>query len=456
MTIKPCKRVLTMSKKLIPSRSSTELTDYKRVEQLFQRISAHIDIARQTVQRTVNTEMVKAYWLIGQEIVEEEQKGKKRAEYGAYLLDELSVRLTKKYIKGFGVTTLKDARQFYLVYADYSPIRHAVRGEFSNPSFSQNLSWIHYRNLMRISRPEARQFYEIEAEKNNWSGRELERQIGSLLFDRLSLSKDKKGLLKLAKKGQEINEPQDAIKEPVILEFLGLPESHRLVESKLEEALISNMQHFLLEMGKGFAFVARQKRLTLEGTHFYADLVFYHTVLKAFIIIDLKTHPLSHADLGQMQLYVNYFDQEIRTEGDNSTVGLILCTKQNKTMVKYFFGDKKQNVFASKYQFHLPTEKELEAELKREIKAIKHQLNEAETSEEKMNYVPFELENYVNSPVALARIKAMVTQEELAQEMSVLQSYISRIERQKTVTAKTFDKVQQALAALLKKQQVKH
>jgi predicted nuclease of restriction endonuclease-like (RecB) superfamily len=349
--------------------------DPQSIKKLYQRVSAHIDTARKSVQHTVDTEMVKAYWLIGRDIIEEEQKGKKRAQYGSFLLQELSLYLTQKYARGFGMSTLRDARQFYLIYSDYSPIHHALRGE-SPKQLSSHLGWIHYRALMRVTRPEARQFYEIEAEKNNWTGRELERQIGSLLFDRLLHSKDKKGLLRLAKKGQEINNPADAVKEPVILEFLGLPESYRLVESKLEDALIRNMQEFLLELGKGFAFVARQKRLTLEGDHFYADLVFYHTVLKAYIIVDLKTHPLSHADLGQMQLYVNYFDEEIRTEGDNPTIGLILCTKKNKSMVKYFFGDKKHNIFASKYQFHLPTEAELEAELKREIKVIKHQLNE--------------------------------------------------------------------------------
>lgn len=227
---------------------------------------------------------------------------------------------------------------------------------------------------MRVHRPEARRFYEIEAEKNCWSGRELERQINSLLFDRLSKSKDKKGLIKLACKGQEINTPEDAIKEPLILEFLGLPESHRLVESKVEEAIINNLQNFLLELGKGFAFVARQKRLTLDGDHFYADLIFYHVILKCYTIIDIKSRKLSHADLGQMQLYVNYFDQEVRTESDNPTIGLILCTKKSDAMVKYMLGDKAKQIFASKYQFHLPTEAELEAELKREIKEFQNQL----------------------------------------------------------------------------------
>lgn len=197
-------------------------------------------------------------------------------------------------------------------------------------------------------------------------------EMDSLLFERLAKSKDKKGLMKLANKGHEIIKPEDAIKDPIILEFLELPESHKLIESKLEEALINNMQKFLLELGKGFAFVARQKRLTLDGQHFYADLVMYNTVLHAYTIIDLKTKPLTHADLGQMQLYVNYFDMENTTSGDNPTIGLILCTRKSDKMVKYFFKEKDRNIFASKYQFHLPTEQELETELKKEINEFKY------------------------------------------------------------------------------------
>lgn len=364
-----------MKKKQIRN-TNKEITtvDAKRIDSLYTRISNHIDRARQDVQRTIDFEMVKAYWLIGQEIIEEEQHGKKRAEYGSFLLQTLSERLTIKYGRGFGISTLRDIRQFYLSYPHLS-IHHAVRGE-SEIGLNSNLGWIHYRALMRVHRQEARQFYEVEAVENRWSGRELERQINSLLFDRLAKSRDKKGLLKLAHKGQEINKPEDAIKEPLILEFLGLPESHRLIESKLEEALINNLQHFLLELGKGFAFVGRQKRLTLDGDHFYADLIFYHVLLKCYVIIDIKSRKLSHADLGQMQLYVNYFDQEVRAEGDNPTIGLILCTKKNDATVKYTLGDKAKQIFASKYQFHLPTEAELEAELKREIKIIQHQLKE--------------------------------------------------------------------------------
>jgi predicted nuclease of restriction endonuclease-like (RecB) superfamily len=291
------------------------------VEQLHNKVCEYIDNARKSIQRSIDTEMVKAYWFIGRDIVEEEQKGQERAEYGSYLLNALSKKLTEKYSRGFSVTTLRDIRQFYLVYHDYELIHHAVRGELVNDQiryavrtqsvgepihhalrggsitqFSPKLGWIHYRALMRVTRAEARRFYEIEAEKNNWSGRELERQINSLLFDRLAKSKDKAGLIKLANKGHELHRPEDAIKDPMILEFLDIPESNRLAESKLEEALISNIQHFLLELGNGFAFVARQKRLTLDGDHFYADLIFYHVILKCYIIIDIKTKKLSHTN----------------------------------------------------------------------------------------------------------------------------------------------------------------
>lgn len=359
-----------MNKK--PTKKTNNITapDTKRLDALYRRIAGHIDNARYNVQKTVDTEMVQAYWLIGRDIVEEEQKGKRRAQYGSLLLTALAKRLADEYGRGFSVSTLRDIRQFYLAYCDYVPIHHAVRGE-SKKQFSSNLGWIHYRALMRVENPKVRNFYEIEAEENHWSGRELERQIGSLLFERLLKSKDKKGLLALAKKGQEINSPQDAIKEPLILEFLGLPESHKLVESKLEEALIANLQQFLLELGKGFPFVGRQKRLTLDGNHFYADLVFYYVILKCYVILDIKTHPLTHADLGQMLLYVNYFDMEIKTKEDNPTIGLLLCSEKSDAMVKYTLGEKTKQIFASKYKLYLPTEAELEAELKREIKALK-------------------------------------------------------------------------------------
>lgn len=346
----------------------------QKVDELYSKISIYITTAKENVVKTVNTEMVKAYWLCGRDIVEEEQQGNERAKYGAFLIKELSDRLKKSHGKGFGIALIKEIRLFYIKYQEVTELQKGYAAhsllELEN-EFNPQLSWTHYRTLLREDRPEARMFYEKEATENNWSYRELQRQMDSFLFDRLAKGKNKNEILNMTHKGQEIKVPEDAIKDPMVLEFLGLPESHRQVESKIEEALINNLQSFLLELGKGFAFIGRQKRLSMEGQHFYADLVFYHTVLKCYTIIDIKTQALSHADLGQMQLYVNYFDKKVKLENDNPTIGLVLCTEKNDTMAKYLLGDKAKQIFTSKYQFHLPTEKQLEKELKRELKEIK-------------------------------------------------------------------------------------
>lgn len=251
-------------------------------------------------------------------------------------------------------------------------IGHTARDQSWQPGqLHLNLSWTHYRALLRVESSDARGFYEIESLQNNWSARELERQINSLLFERLAKSKDKQGLLRLVTKGQEITTPADIFKDPVVIEFLGLPESPRLVESDLETALIDNLQAFLLELGKGFAFVARQERITLDGDHFYIDLVFYHTVLKCFVLIDLKIGKLTHEDLGQLQLYVNYYNEERLSLGDHPTLGLILCTDKNDAVVKYTLGrDQAQKIFASRYKLHLPSEADLREELRREFRQL--------------------------------------------------------------------------------------
>ena len=363
----------------------------KKTSNVIRRIESILELARTGIARTVNTTQVVANWLVGREIVEEEQSGRKSAGYGQELISTLAEQLQKSYGGGYGETNLKLFRQFYLLYPRLldGRIGHTLRDEFSLPENASepsppirhtrcdeswtpgqlhpNLAWSLYRHLIKVKSPDVRAFYEIEAAQNRWKARELERQIASLLYERLAKSRDKKGLLALATKGQEIQQPADVFKDPVVIEFLGLPESHRLVETKLEEALISNLQQFLLEMGKGFAFVARQERLTLEGDHFYVDLVFYHTVLKCHVLIDLKVRKLTHQDLGQLQLYVNYYDRERRTPGDNPTLGLILCTDKNDTAVKYTLGTDQQNIFASRYQFHLPTEADLAAEIRREL-----------------------------------------------------------------------------------------
>ncbi len=363
------------------------------------------------VARSVNTTQVISNWLIGREIVEEEQKGKKKASYGEALLEELAQHLTEDYGPGYSGTNLRWFRQFYLEYSSLLPseihhaprdksaapasgkmskgihhaprgkslpsipfdeILYAPRGEFWRPGMLHpNLSWTHYRTLLRVDKAEARAFYEIEAIKNNWAARELERQINSLLYERLALSTDKKGLMRLATKGHIIQKPEDVFKDPVVMEFLGLPESPKLVETDLEQALINNLQSFLLELGKGFAFISRQERITLDGDHFYIDLVFYHTILKCYVLIDLKTGKLTHQDLGQLQLYVNFYDRERRTEGDNPTLGLILCTDKNDAVVRYTLGpDQQKKIFASRYKLYLPTEAELKAELRREIREL--------------------------------------------------------------------------------------
>lgn len=320
---------------------------------IYGRIRRIIEDARGNIARAVNTEMVTAYWQIGKVIVEEEQRGKSRAGYREEVLKKLSVRLTADFGRGFDESNLRNIRYFYLSY----PKRDALRHE---------LSWTHYRILMRVEKPEARSFYEIECIKNNWSARELERQKGSLLFERLALSKDKKGLLRLARKGQELASYEDMIKDPYVLEFTGLSPQSKLYESKLEQALIDNLSKFLLELGKGFTFVARQKRISLDGDHFYIDLVFYNTMLKCYVIIDLKVGKLVHQDIGQMQMYVNYYDREVKQSDDTPTVGLILCEDKKNAVVRYTLSKDNKQIFASRYKLYLPTEEELVRELKRE------------------------------------------------------------------------------------------
>ncbi len=374
------------------------------------RVRSILEAARETVVRTVNSAQVTANWLIGREIIDQEQMGKRRAGYGDELLVNLATVLQVEYGSGYGVDNLELFRRFYLAYPDFLPalsqssnsdalrrnsgrdltpqrnsdaprrnseIAQLVHSRSPVPAnawqpgqLSTQLSWTHYRRLLRIERQQERHFYEIEAVSNAWSARELERQVASLLFDRLAKSRDKNGVMRLATQGQEITQLIDALKDPIVLEFLSLPVSHRLAESDLEKGLIDNLQSFLLELGKGFAFVSRQERITLNGDHFYVDLVFYHVVLKCYVLIDLKVGKLTHADLGQVQLYANYFDQERRSQGDNPTVGLILCSDKNDAVVKYTLGQQSKQIFASRYQLHLPTVKELQDEVKRELRFL--------------------------------------------------------------------------------------
>jgi predicted nuclease of restriction endonuclease-like (RecB) superfamily len=346
--------------------------------ELITRIRDIWESSRQQAVRSVNSAHVCANWLIGKQIVEAEQGGEPRAEYGKALINSLSKTLTDEYGSGFSISALKYMRLFFLTYPALLSKSHALRDQLDKPSQSEwktgllhpNLSWTHYRILLTVERHEARDFYEIETLRNGWSARQLERQINSLLFDRLLKSRDKEGVLALANQGLQITRPMDVIKDPYVLEFLNLPEATQWHESHLEQALLQQLQDFLLELGSGFAFVGRQIRLTLDGDHFYPDMVFYHVKLKCYVVIDLKIGKLDHADLGQMQLYVNYYDREIASSDDNPTIGLILCSEKNDAVVRYVLGEHNQQIFASRYQLYLPSEAQLQAELQREFNQL--------------------------------------------------------------------------------------
>lgn len=386
-------------------RKGVSLVAPEEIDGLFGRVVKILDEARGAVVRAVNSRMVLAYWHLGREMVETLQRGGDRAEYGSRLVADLSRRLTDTYGRGFSTTNLWYFRQFYLVFSDRSPeIRHKPRGEsavaenvhkpcgespepaevqlgpgsatvglslaIEHPKevqgFSPRLSWSHYRTLTKVDSRAERLFYEIEAENEGWSVPHLERQIHTLLFARLLKSRDKAGVLALAREGNKIYQPADALKDPYILDFLGLPDGDRLRESDLEAAIVGQLQAFLLELGKGFAFVARQKRLAYEDEHFYVDLVFYHTILKCYLLIDLKVGKLTHQDIGQMDSYVRLFDDQFTTEGDGPTVGLVLCAEKNEAVARYSVLHESKQIFAAKYVQYLPTEAELKQEIERE------------------------------------------------------------------------------------------
>ena len=331
------------------------------IDTLYNTINKIIEEAQNTVYRTANFTMVKAYWNIGREIVEEEQNGKERAEYGKERISKLAKKLTKKHGKGFTETNLKYMRQFYQVFEK----SHALRDE---------LSWTHYRLLLKVENGKARQFYMQETIDCNWSTRSLERQINNLYYERTLMSKNTDVVKAEAKEKTEQQQAQDIIKDPYVLEFLGLKDNTDFRESELEQAIIDKLQDFLLELGKGFAFVGRQYRLTTEtGKHFYADLVFYNYLLKCFLIIDLKTTELTHQDIGQMDMYVRYFEDKVRQENDNPTIGLILCTKKDNTVVKYSLLNESKQIFASKYMTYLPTEQELKKEIEEKRQQIEQE-----------------------------------------------------------------------------------
>ena len=352
---------------------------------LVKNINTLLEEGRKLSYITINQVLIQTYWNIGRLIVEHEQKGKNKAIYGTKLIKQLSKDLKEKHGKGFSISNLRLTRSFY---ANYPKIGQRVSGEFQirpsrvsgefqvkppnqHPSKigqdvstkfqirPSKLTWSHYCELLSVSDDLARSFYEKQCIKENWSVRELKRQINSMLFERLALTKNKTEILKLAKHGQTIESDRDIVKDPYFLEFLGIPENHTYSEKELEQKIIDNLQMFLLELGKGFAFVQRQFRITLNNTHFYIDLVFYHRILKCFVLIDLKIGKVDHSDIGQMNMYLNYFKNEENTESDNPPIGIILAADKDEIMVEYALGGISNKLFVSKYKIYLPNKLQL-------------------------------------------------------------------------------------------------
>jgi len=368
-------------------RQSSALASAPDFAALVERVVTIIEEARSRVVRTVNSEMVLSYWHIGREIVEYVQRGEARAEYGEQVIEDLSAQLLGRVGRGYSARNLWYFRDFYLTYKERpatiraeafrtslvhnskrqgaAKILHEAGADFAR-GFSSRLSWSHYRALLKVHDPAARAFYEIEAEHENWSVPHLERQIFTELHLRLLKSRDKEGVMELARKGQTVEKPIDLMKSPIVLDFLGLQGAPALRESDLESAIISKLSEFLLELGKGFAFVARQKRITFEDEDFFVDLVFYNIILKCYMLVDLKLGRLTHQDVGQMDSYVRLFDDQGRTPGDGPTIGLVLCAEKNEAIARYSILKEHKQLFAAKYVTYLPSVEELERELERD------------------------------------------------------------------------------------------
>jgi predicted nuclease of restriction endonuclease-like (RecB) superfamily len=322
--------------------------------QILSDIRLIIEETRNRVARSINHERTTAYWLIGQRIVEEEQHGNERAAYGKRLVQHLAENLTSEFGEGFSANNLWRMKDLYLGF----PILDALR---------QELSWTHYRLLVKIENLDKRDFYIAEAIKNAWNVRQLERQINALLYERLLMSQDKETILAIAKGEMQPLQASQILKDPTVLEFLGLKPEASYYESEIEDAIIVHLQDFLLELGNGFSFVARQKRIILEGDEFKIDLVFYNRLLQCFVIFDIKMDKITHQDLGQLQMYVNYYDRDIKADFENPTIGVLLCADKNDAVVKYSLPLSNQQIFASKYQLHLPSETQLLEEIKKEL-----------------------------------------------------------------------------------------
>ena len=348
----------------------------KTVESLFKKVANLIEQARVRVATAMNVAEVYTKYQIGLYVVEEEQSGKVRAEYGKQVLKGLSERLTAQYGNGWGYPFLRKIRQFYLIYSNLTITDCQVENDiqcvsnFKTPSFS--LSWSHYEVLMRIKNADERRFYEIEATSGNWSVRELQRQYGSSLYERLALSRDKDSVARLARVGKVVEKPEDVIKNPVTLEFIGLKPDASYSESNLESAVIGKMQEFLLELGKGFLFEARQKRFSFDEDDYYVDLVLYNRLLQCYVLVDLKVDKLTHQDLGQMQMYVNYYDRYVKQDFEKPTIGIVLCKEKKDALVKLTL-PKDANIYASAYELYLPDKKLLQTKVKQWIEEFEIQ-----------------------------------------------------------------------------------
>ena len=324
---------------------------------LIQQIQAIISAAKDRAIRSVDTERVLMYWQIGKVILEEEQEGKERAGYGEFLIKSLSENLQPQFGSGFSIRQLERYRQFYRMF----PIATAVRTQFS---------WTHYKTLISINNPDKREFYIAEASKNNWNARQLERQVNSQLFERLLLSNDIQSVLAVAREEKQPTDAKEIIKDPMVLEFLGLKREAAYYEKDLESAIITHLQEFLLEIGNGFSFVARQKRIHIEGDEFFIDLVFFNRLLQCFVLIEIKTTKLAHQDIGQLQMYVNYYDRYEKQAFENPSIGILLCADKNDAVVKITLPENNKTIVASKYQLYLPTEQQLIDEVKKEIEKL--------------------------------------------------------------------------------------
>ena len=333
-----------------------ELKAKEVIDTLYSDVRQIIESARSNAVRSVDFCRVQMYWNLGKRIFEEEQQGKDRADYGSYLIKNLAKRLEPEFGSGFGIRQLERARSFYRTY----PIASTVRTQ---------LNWSQYKLLISIDDPDKREYYELESVNNAWTARETERQINSMLYERLLMSNDKESVLAVARKERIPETPQEIIKDPMELEFLGLHREASYYEKDLESAIITHLADFLLEMGKGFSFVARQKRILLEDDEFFADLVFYNRILRCHVVIELKTGELTHQDLGQLQMYVNYYDRTEKLPDENPTIGILLCTAKNDTVVRMTLPEDNKSILASQYSLYLPTKEQLIKEIN-EVKRL--------------------------------------------------------------------------------------